>query len=287
MRGKNKISIALVIAAIFMTLAIAPSLTQATTTVSAPYIIDTEMGPGTSFSIDVSVTDVENLWGYQFLLIFDPAILTVTGFASYSPFVMAFPSEIGPGHVSIANAMPFGTTEGFTGSTPLAKVDFTVNDYGSSFLDLQDTVLVDPDGIIIAHEMVDGFFANVPTRYHVEIQRAQPEFKKWVGSIDPKNTITARVKNLGSVATEAEVTFTFTDESGVWSHSEVVNVQLAKKAKVDVDVEISRPWLIVNGAPPPYYGTYYVTISLMYHDLDLDMWLAAGRRATTSFTFSP
>jgi hypothetical protein len=281
-----KIATVSLIAAFFATLVIAPSLAQVTT-VSAPYVMDTALGPGTSLTIDVGVADVEDLCGYQFLLTFDPAILTAVSFASYEPFVVGFPSEIGPGYVSVAYSMPFGTTEGFTGSTPLASIDFTVNDYGSTFLDLQDTVLMDPDGIPIAHDIVDGFFANIETRFHVEMQRVQPEHKKWVESIDRYQTMTARIKNLGSVATDVEVTFTFADEGGMWTYSEVVPARLEKKnEKLDVTLEISRGWLITKGAPFPYYGTYYVTITLMYHDLDLGAWLPGGRRAVTSFTFS-
>ena len=64
-------------------------------------------------------------------------------------------------YVSMSFHMAFGVPTGYTGPLPdMATIQFTVDDYGWSPLDLHDSVLSTPVGGEIIHEEVDGFFAN-------------------------------------------------------------------------------------------------------------------------------
>jgi len=65
--------------------------------------------------------------------------------------------------------MPLGTPigSGFTGSAPLARIDFTVNALGAYGLDIHDTQLSPPDIVTqgeITHSVVDGYFSNIAVR---------------------------------------------------------------------------------------------------------------------------
>ena len=64
-------------------------------------------------------------------------------------------------YVSMAFHMAFGVPTGYTGPLPdMATIEFTVDDYGWSPLDLHNSVLSTPVGEEITHEEADGFFAN-------------------------------------------------------------------------------------------------------------------------------
>jgi len=65
-----------------------------TTTLSAPEIMDTGLAPMSTFSINITVADVSDMFSYQFVLSYDTSVLTATSYVSYDPFVAPWPSEI-------------------------------------------------------------------------------------------------------------------------------------------------------------------------------------------------
>lgn len=139
-----------------------------TTTLAAPTIVDRTMGPGSAFYINITIANVSAMWGYMLNLSYNTKILTVTGYDYYVPFILSEPCEINDtaGYVSVAYHMTFGVSEGFStvDPVPIARIDFTVDAKGWSLLDLHDTVLSDIYGVMIAHDVIDGFFSN--TRVH-------------------------------------------------------------------------------------------------------------------------
>jgi len=122
--------------------------------------------PGSTFTIDVTVVDVENLWGYQINLKYNTTVLTASSVETYSPFTFPWGSDINDttGTVHAFYSMPLGTPEGVSGTMPLAKITFTVDSFGVSNLDLFDTNLTPPYPEAIAHQIVDGSFFNIAVR---------------------------------------------------------------------------------------------------------------------------
>jgi len=130
----------------------------------------TKADPGETFSINVTVADVSDLFGYQFVLNYSTTVLTAISFISYEPFTFEWPSGINDteGYVSIAYTVAAGSTEGLTtvNPVPIAGIDFTVDAMGTSKLDILDignwtSRLVKSGGILVDHVVTDGFFVNV------------------------------------------------------------------------------------------------------------------------------
>ena len=135
-----------------------------TAVVAAPVIVDMSLTPGSTFSIDITIANVENLWGYEVWVFYNTTILTATGTSSYDPFTNQFYAKINEtqGYVYLAYAMPMGTAVGFStvDPAPIAGVGFTVDAYGWSLLKFKSTKLSTPFGGPIAHDDVDGYFSN-------------------------------------------------------------------------------------------------------------------------------
>ncbi len=136
-----------------------------TTTLAAPDITDVTKTPGSSFYIDITVADVSAMWGFDITLEYDITILTATGYSSYSPFMMPWPSEIntGEGYVKASYSMMLGELVGFStiAPAPILRIDFDVIDSGASQLNLDNTEISDIYGEPIPHAAVDGSFRNI------------------------------------------------------------------------------------------------------------------------------
>lgn len=134
--------------------------------VSPATIEDPALGPGSTFVIDITIADVQSLWGYQFILSYSTEILTATDFGIYLPFEnMILPwSRINDteGNVYLAAYTYMGDLDGLTtiDPAPIAWIEFIVDDVGTSVLDVHDSLLSDPSGNPIPHEVVDGYFDN-------------------------------------------------------------------------------------------------------------------------------
>jgi hypothetical protein len=148
-----------------------PSASPATTaSVNPSEIADKTMGPGSTFNISVSVTEVEDLWGYQVVLSYNTTVLNATGFQSYAPFTDESPSSINrtAGYVSVVYSMAMGTpvgggvtTNASVPSVNLVRIDFTVIEYGASTLDLSTVKLADPAAAPIVAAKINGSFSNI------------------------------------------------------------------------------------------------------------------------------
>jgi hypothetical protein len=250
------------------TVSMQPCAGTPVTLLSAPIIKDEGLTPGSTFTIDIAVADVANLWGYLIFLSYDTDVLTATGYSSHPIFPLQEPCEINDteGYVSIAYHMPFGVPAGFTGSlSNLASIEFTVDALGWSWLDLHDTVFSDPYGIPIEHEDVDGFFANIPVEYGADLVKksAWPEHHHWDESKDADQTLFGKVKGLGNVPTTAYVKFTLHDGDGLWEGVFTTDpVAIDAEAVVDLTVTITPADLI----PITPYGKYYVRAQCWYDD---------------------
>jgi len=140
-------------------------------------IVDPTLTPGKNFTINVNVSNVTDLYGFDFFLNYTTAVLTATKITLGS----FFPSNAkvwqkvindALGYVRYMVCMPPGTPPGggLNGSGTLAIITFTVDPYGASPLDspldLNNTLLGDSYAEYIAHDVYDGYFSNIPPLIH-------------------------------------------------------------------------------------------------------------------------
>jgi len=133
-------------------------------------VIDLGLTPGNTFTVYIKVSDVENLYGYDFRLGYDTTILDLT--ATHTP-----PSIWGSNYLTILNNVDetngiyslvvaaMSPAPSFNGSTSLVTLDFTVTGYGESVLDIYDSGLSDNGSPArpIPHDVEDGYFRNSET----------------------------------------------------------------------------------------------------------------------------
>jgi hypothetical protein len=151
-------------------------------------VIDTDPLPctapaSTSFDLNITITDVVDLYGWEFNLTFDPTVLNVTGivegpflsdFAALDPWIYSIflgaSMDNTAGWVSAGCALfdtfPPTDPDGADGDGVLATVTFNVLSDGISDLHFDYTLihLMDPVDLIpvpIPHTTEDGFFSNV------------------------------------------------------------------------------------------------------------------------------
>jgi len=113
----------------------------------SPTVIDTRnLKPiGSTFSINITVDDVEKLWGIQFMVKYNTTILSAIDYAFLDRWGFAnatrLPSLINEtaGFVALARAAFLGDNFGLTTTSPVAvaRIDFTVDANGTSPLDLE------------------------------------------------------------------------------------------------------------------------------------------------------
>lgn len=136
---------------------------RASATLAAPDISDTGLLEGSIFSIDITIADITDMWGYEFYLRYDTDVLTAGNHASYDPFTLEWATEINEqqGYVYLSYSRTLGQQGvNITAPTPVARIDFLVDAVGTSDLDIDDSVISDSIGEPISHEVTDGLFNN-------------------------------------------------------------------------------------------------------------------------------
>jgi len=127
--------------------------------------IERNLGPGSTFSIEVNVDDVEAMLGYQIWLGYDTSVLTPTALNSYFPFTNTLGQEINDvqGYLYMVYTYPLPELIGLytTDPLPVARIDFTVDAYGYSQLDLYKTRIMHISEAPIPHTLNDGSFFNI------------------------------------------------------------------------------------------------------------------------------
>jgi len=127
---------------------------------------DPNLTPGSTFSINITVSEVEDLFGYQFTLSYNTTVLTATSYESYAPFTYKWGAIINDtgGYLSLIYTMvpPVSQGKGMYGTVPLLKITFSVDAFGVSRLDLHDTKMTKPlEPAGMPHVVKDGSFANI------------------------------------------------------------------------------------------------------------------------------
>jgi general secretion pathway protein D len=119
------------------------------------------VGPGDSFFLDINISSVQDLFGFQFDLLYDPSVLTANAIVEGSFLASAGDTFFLPGTIDniagtvalTANAL-IGMIPGATGGGTLARLNFTAKSTGTSIVDLSNLLLV---GV-----MADSSLSEIP-----------------------------------------------------------------------------------------------------------------------------
>jgi hypothetical protein len=125
---------------------------------------------GQTFSVNVNVTAIADLYAFQFDLGFAPGILQATGVITEGSFLPGGGATFFlPGSVdNIAGTVSFtadsllGPTPGVTGTGTIATVQFTALAYGTSPLNLSNVALLDSTFSDIVAGSTNGSVAVIP-----------------------------------------------------------------------------------------------------------------------------
>lgn len=130
-------------------------------------IIDPTMLPPATFQINITIEDVENLYGYMFNLTYNTDILTclsvkinvVLGQTSFTTKVF-IDDEYGFIWVKVTYKSPSAPITTYE-PVAVATITFQVDGMGASPIHFESTELTDYGGQHIAHETYDGFFLTL------------------------------------------------------------------------------------------------------------------------------
>ena len=158
---------------------------------------------GDIFFIDVFGTDFVNVGGYQFLIYYDPTVLTPTAYFGYNPFTVL--AKMGAndivGYVGVSFTSYMGSSTGYTGSGPIARIYFSVDADGASLLHFSQSILGTILGDPITHTTADGLFVTLAD---IAITNITPS-KTVVGQGFPMS-IDVTVENHGRIGETFDVT---------------------------------------------------------------------------------
>lgn len=131
------------------------------------------------FTLNITVTDVTNLYGWEIKLYYDSSILNGTS-VSEGSFLKGtgetfFESTLNNnydathGRIKVFNTL-LGETPGANGTGILCTVTFKTRDLGISALDLEDTILADINSNLIPHIIANGAVQVVREVHDVAIK---------------------------------------------------------------------------------------------------------------------
>jgi hypothetical protein len=176
--------------------------------VSPPEIIDPTLVPGKTFTINITIENVEDLYGYTFQLSYEPNVLTCIGVyvnpvQNETSFSSNFSVNDRQGLITVEVAYyppanPISTIE----KLALTTLTFKVDTWGISNLTLHDTSLTDHLGNPIPHETQSGFFQSVIRNVAVIALEANPR----IIYENFKVNITLTVSNKGDLTETFNVT---------------------------------------------------------------------------------
>jgi hypothetical protein len=255
--------------------------------VDAPVIWDPSMGPGTQFTVDLSVDYVKKLWAYQLTLSFNPDVLQGVSVEN-GPFLGSrggtvvvvpgegFDNEAGTLWLFGAYLDPIKRLP--TGGGVLCTLTFEVAGYGSSPITLGvETGLVDSLGEWISHKAADpeyffdGYFDNQPgpqlwirEKHGTFGGGAYPEWH--VNLAGEEQILYSKIASSGDMAAWVKVKFTVDWVEGAetaeyWSgETEISGVYIGGDGKKVYPLEIVATDPFVPGP----HGVYTVTAALYF-----------------------
>lgn len=160
-------------------------------------IIDPTMLPSSTFNINITIEDVIDLQVCELNLSYNSGVI---GFVSLKAFrvqnqIPTVKSMIDDEGGFIWVKLQYATAFSTDISLPLLMIEFHVNAFGSTSLDLHDTKILNSEGQQMEHQAIDGFFSTLIR--DVAVLAIQLE-RSWTYRGRPIN-ITVTVKNKGNV----------------------------------------------------------------------------------------
>lgn len=129
-------------------------------------VVDPSLIPPKTFTVNVTIDDVENLYAYGFNITFNPLILSIKTLTIHTIFndtnfdsVFYVNNRHGFAWVEVAYYPP-ATPKTTYDPIGLVSILFIVKGYGSTPISLRNTFLANELGEPIAHETRDGLFKN-------------------------------------------------------------------------------------------------------------------------------
>lgn len=220
------------------------SASSTTISVEPPTIVSA----GETFSVDVTITDVVDLTGYEFKLGYDTAVLTATEitigdfFTTYITWADDIYED--EGYVHCAISVKWGEP-GVNGSGVLATITFSVDDYGDSVLDLYKTKLTNSEGYPIYPDVIDGYCYVSGASLWAKVVTV----KKRYMDICTIQTIKGLITNKGEEGTYVRAQFVIVDAT---THTPV-DVATSDELWIDpvASVMVTAEWHA--GEPGSYY----------------------------------
>jgi len=129
--------------------------------IDPPTIEDPALGPGERFTVNASIANVSDLFGYEFNMSYNTVTLTCVGVEVGPEENLPIASwkvddAIGDVWVNVTYGEPVTTSS----AVIVASLTFLVDSRGDSVLDLYHTNLIDSSGDPISHEAFGGYFNN-------------------------------------------------------------------------------------------------------------------------------
>lgn len=216
--------------------------------VDPPIKIDPALTPATTFTIDIKIANVTNLYGYQFNLLYDTTFLNGIGIITYpnpsneTHFTSNVQIDDRNGRIFVNVSYYHPATEiASVAPLKLAMITFQVQSFGSSVLHLQDEKLVDSFGGSIIHVTADGFVSVALPHVGVLALSANPT-AVYSGS---HVNVTVVAANLGIFRTE---TFNVT----VYRNSTILGVTTVTNLPPRTNITLPFDWDTTGIAPGDY-----------------------------------
>lgn len=128
---------------------------------------------GQNFTIDINISDVFDLYGWEFRLRWNSTLLDVVNVTEGSFLkqggntFFTFKTNNTAGYI-LVDCTLLGSILGVSGNGMLATVEFYVESAGESILDLYNTILVNSQEQTIYHTQIDGIITVVTVPFFIE-----------------------------------------------------------------------------------------------------------------------
>lgn len=242
------------------------------TPILSVYPLKVRVIPYETFSINITVTNVENLYAWELKLWFDMKLLIPQLPPIEGPFLKSggystfFAWTYDRGSFMIG-ATRLGRVLGASGNGTLVTIKFYAFQVGDCLLDLYDTKLWDSQLFLMDHISQDGYYTT-PVLADITQRRAWPRRHHFSITRDKVGvqTLHGKVSNLGDWDCYTRVEFKVVDEFaqpiGVFQAKHVVEgieVTIAPGESVTLSVNL---WESRENAWKP--GKYYVEATCVY-----------------------
>jgi hypothetical protein len=114
------------------------------------------IGVGSVFWVPLSVEDATEMQGWEATVVYDPDIITPTGYVAFTPFLSgsALATDFQEGRITLEE---LGAERPASGDGGLAFIEFVALQGGTSLLQLEDTSVLGPDSSPQPHTTTNGY----------------------------------------------------------------------------------------------------------------------------------